>query len=68
MTLDIPEGTQTGAVFRIENEGIPHVDRYGKGDEYVIVKIVTPTNLSRKEKELIKEFQKLRYKSEHERP
>jgi len=63
LKLDIPEGTQTGAVFRIENEGIPHVDRYGKGDEYVVVKVVTPTNLSRKEKELLKEFQKLRQES-----
>jgi molecular chaperone DnaJ len=67
LKLDIPEGTQTGAVLRIENEGIPHVDSYGKGDEYVVVKVVTPTNLSRKEKELLREFQELRYKSEHDK-
>ena len=63
LKLDIPEGTQTGAVFRIEGEGIPHLDRRGKGDEYVVVKVVTPTNLSRKEKELLREFEKLRRKS-----
>jgi molecular chaperone DnaJ len=63
LNLDVPEGTQTGTVFRIENEGIPHVDGYGKGDEYVIVKVVTPINLSRREKELLKEFQKLRQNS-----
>jgi molecular chaperone DnaJ len=63
LKLDIPEGTQTGVVFRIENEGIPHIDRYGKGDEYVVVKVVTPTNLSRKEKELLREFEKLRRQS-----
>jgi molecular chaperone DnaJ len=60
LKLKIPEGTQTGTVFRIENGGIPHLDGYGKGDEYVIVKVVTPTNLSRKEKKLLKEFEKLR--------
>lgn len=64
LKLDIPEGTQTGAVFRIENEGIPHIDSHGRGDEYVVVKVVTPTHLSRKEKELLREFQKLRQKLE----
>jgi len=63
LNLDVPEGTQTGTVFRIENEGIPHVDGYGKGDEYVVVKVATPTNLSRKEKELLKEFERLRQQS-----
>jgi len=64
LQLDVPEGTQTGTVFRIENRGIPHLDRRGRGDEYIIVKVVTPTNLSRKEKELLKEFQRLRQQSE----
>jgi len=70
LELDIPEGTQTGAVFRIEDEGIPHLDHRGRGDEYVVVRVVTPTNLSRKEKELLREFEKLRRKSagdEHKR-
>lgn len=70
LKLDIPEETQTGGVFRIENEGIPHLDRRGRGDEYVVVKVVTPTNLSRKEKELLREFEKMRRRSagdEHKR-
>lgn len=64
VNLDIPEGTQSGTVFRIASEGIPHMDTYGKGDEYVVVKVVTPTNLSRKEKELLTQFQELRRKTE----
>jgi molecular chaperone DnaJ len=64
LKLEIPEGTQTGTVFRIENRGIQRLDGYGKGDEYVIVKVLTPTKLSRKEKELLREFEKLRKKSE----
>jgi len=66
LKLDIPEGTQTGAVLRIEDEGISHVDHRGRGDEYVVVKVVTPTNLSRKEKELLREFEKLRKSPEGE--
>jgi molecular chaperone DnaJ len=63
LKLAIPEGTQTGAVFRIENEGIPHIDHYGRGDGYVVVKVLTPTNLSCKERELLREFERLRRKS-----
>jgi molecular chaperone DnaJ len=61
--LEIPEGTQSGTVVRIENEGVPHLENRGRGDEYVIVKVITPINLSHKEKELIIEFQRLRQKS-----
>ncbi len=67
LKLDIPEGTQTGTVFRITGAGIPHLDRRGNGDEYVIVKVVTPTNLSRKEKELLRELERLRQKATAER-
>jgi molecular chaperone DnaJ len=62
--LDIPEGTQTGTVFRIIDGGIQHLDGPGKGDEYVIVKVVTPTKLNHKEKELLRQFEKLRQESE----
>jgi len=60
LRLEIPEGTQTGTVFRITGRGIPHLDAYGSGDEYVIVKVLTPTNLSDEEKELLREFERLR--------
>ena len=60
--LNIPEGTQTGTVFRISGAGIPRLGSRGKGDEYVVVKVVTPTNLSRKEKDLLREFARLREK------
>ena len=65
--LDIPEGTQTGSVFRITGAGIAHVDGFGKGDEYVIVRVATPTELSHKERALLKEFEKVREKSEDDR-
>jgi molecular chaperone DnaJ len=63
LTLDIPEGTQTGSVFRIAGKGIINIDGHGRGDEYVVVKVITPTNLSNKEKELLRQFERLRQKS-----
>lgn len=63
LKLDVPEGTQTGEVFRIMGEGIPNLGGHGRGDQYVIVKVATPTNLSRREKELLREFEALRQRS-----
>ncbi len=57
--LDIPEGTQNGTVLKIEGKGIRHLDVDGKGDEYVAIKVMTPTNLSQEQKELLREFQRL---------
>jgi molecular chaperone DnaJ len=54
--LEIPEGTQTGSTFRIHSKGIKHLDGRGQGDEYVMVKVITPKNLNNKEKELLTEF------------
>jgi molecular chaperone DnaJ len=60
LKLDLPEGTQNGAVLRIANKGIPNLNDDGRGDEYVIVKVVTPINVTDNEKELLREFDKLR--------
>jgi molecular chaperone DnaJ len=54
--LDIPEGTQTGSVFRIEGQGIPHLDAMGKGDQYVMIKVTTPANLTERQRELLRAF------------
>ncbi len=55
-TIKIPEGTQTGTVFRMRGKGVPRVDGFGRGDQHVRVKVVTPTKLSDKQKELLKDF------------
>ncbi|WP_026893689.1 molecular chaperone DnaJ [Clostridiisalibacter paucivorans] len=54
----IPEGTQTGTVFRLKNKGIPNLRGYGRGDQYVKVVIEVPKNLNEKQKEILKEFAK----------
>ncbi|HHV63181.1 MAG TPA: molecular chaperone DnaJ [Firmicutes bacterium] len=61
--LKIPEGTQTGTVFRLKNKGIPSIRGFGRGDQHVRVKVMTPTRLSEKEKELLRQFAKLHGKS-----
>jgi len=57
--LKVPEGTQSGTVFRMKGKGIPHVNGYGRGDQHVRVKVQTPSKLSDKQKDLLKEFARL---------
>jgi len=57
--LKIPEGTQSGTVFRMNGKGVPNVSGHGRGDQHVVVKLVTPTKLSEKQKTLLKEFARL---------
>ena len=52
----IPEGTQPGTTFRLKNKGISHLNGYGRGDEYIEVKVVIPENLSQKKKDKLMEF------------
>ena len=54
----IPEGTQTGTVFRLKGKGIPMLRRNGRGDQYVKVTIEVPKNLSSKQKDALKDFEK----------
>jgi molecular chaperone DnaJ len=58
-TLVIPKGTQPGEVFRFHGEGIPSLRNGSRGDQYIRVAIKTPTNLSKKQESLLKEFSKL---------
>ena len=54
--LKIPPGTQSGTIFRMKGKGLPKLNSYGRGDELVRVNVRTPTNLSRKQKQLLEEF------------
>lgn len=53
----IPEGTQNGATFRFKGKGVKMINRSTRGDQYVHVNIEVPKNLSKKQKELLKEFE-----------
>ncbi|MCF0120773.1 MAG: molecular chaperone DnaJ [Oscillospiraceae bacterium] len=53
---NIPEGTQSGAVFRLRGKGIPNLRGGGRGDQYVTVRVETPKNLTAEQKELLRQF------------
>ena len=53
---NIPEGTQTGSIFRLRGKGIPYINGSGRGDQFVTVTVETPRNLTREQKELLREF------------
>lgn len=54
--LNIPEGTQPGAVFRLKGKGIPYLRGSGRGDQFISVTIKVPKNLSSSQKELLRQF------------
>lgn len=56
-TLKIPEGTQSGKEFRIRNKGVPYLNRSGKGDLIVEVRVQTPVKLTRAQRDLMKQLQ-----------
>jgi molecular chaperone DnaJ len=59
LMLTVPAGTQTGKTFRLREKGVPHLRGMGRGDEYVAVRVRTPTQLSARERELFGELAKL---------
>ena len=58
-TLKIPAGTQSNRSFRLKGLGVPVVHSSARGDEHVIVKVVTPTSLTHEQKRLLEEFARL---------
>ncbi|HET9281062.1 MAG TPA: molecular chaperone DnaJ [Candidatus Angelobacter sp.] len=54
--LKVPEGTQSGTVFRVRGKGIPALQSSGKGDMYVHVRVQTPAKLSKRQRELLTEL------------
>jgi molecular chaperone DnaJ len=54
--LKIPEGTQTGAQFRLRGKGVPHVNGSGRGDLYVHVQIRVPARLTREQRKLFEQL------------
>lgn len=55
--LRIPEGTQAGKQFRLKAKGMPVLRSHQQGDLYIQVAVETPVNLSRRQRELLEEFE-----------
>ena len=53
----VPEGTQSGTVFRLKGRGIPYVGYKTRGDQFVTVVVETPKNLTREQRELLEKLE-----------
>jgi len=58
-TLKIPEGTQSGTVFRVRGKGVPSLNGHGRGDLRVEVRVQIPSRLSKRQRELLQELETL---------
>jgi len=54
--LKVPTGTQSGKVLKLTGKGIPVLQGYGRGDQLVVLRVETPTQLTARQKELLEEF------------
>ncbi|MGB6446482.1 MAG: molecular chaperone DnaJ, partial [Xanthobacteraceae bacterium] len=57
--VKIPEGTQSGRRFRLQSKGMPILRQRQHGDMYVQVVVETPQKLTKKQRELLVEFDRL---------
>ena len=57
--LKVPAGSQTGTQLRLRGMGMPDLRGYRQGDQIVRVVVETPVKLSKKQKELLREFDEL---------
>lgn len=61
--IKIPAGTQSGKIFRLKGKGFPDINGYGRGDQLVLVKIWTPTELTEEERIAIETLRKSQSKN-----
>lgn len=54
--LTIDPGTQGGRMLRMRERGIPHLNKYGRGDQLVRINVWVPMKLTTKEKELLRQL------------
>ena len=57
--LTIPKGTESGEIFRIKGEGFPKLRGFGRGDQLVQAIVRTPKNLTKRQEEILQEFEEL---------
>ena len=57
--VKVPEGTQNGRQFRLKGKGMPILRQPNVGDLYIQTAVETPQNLTKRQRELLEEFEKL---------
>src|SRR3989338_1234069 len=56
VNLRIPSGTQPDTVIRLSQKGVTHLQRSGRGDHYVRIKVTVPKHLTHHQKQLLEQF------------
>jgi len=56
--LKIQQGTQSGRVMQLKGKGVPHLRGGGRGDQLIVVYVVTPESLTNEQKKLMNELSK----------
>jgi molecular chaperone DnaJ len=57
--LTIPRGTETGELIRIRGEGFTKLRGHGRGDQIVQIIVKTPKNLTKRQEDLLREFEEI---------
>lgn len=56
LTMKIPAGTQSGTDFKLSGHGVPNLRSGSRGAQIITIKVETPTNLNRKQREILEQF------------
>jgi len=56
LNLKIPEGTQSGTIFKLKERGVPKLHNRGAGDQYIKITVNIPKGLNKKQKHLLEEL------------
>jgi len=54
--IAVAPGTQSGTVLRLRDQGVPHLQRNGRGDQMVVLHVAVPEDLTPEQKRLIREL------------
>jgi molecular chaperone DnaJ len=65
VNLKIPEGAQSGKVFRLRGRGVSQIRGGGSGDLLCRIAVETPVYLSKQQKDLLREFQSSMESTKH---
>jgi molecular chaperone DnaJ len=58
--LTIPKGIESGSILRLRGKGIPKLNQYGRGDQLIRVSIYVPPKISKEEKKLIDQLDRMK--------
>lgn len=56
VSYTVPEGTQSGTVFRLKSKGVPKLNSNQRGDQYVTIKVEIPKGLNDRQKDILRQF------------